>query len=153
MIVLGQPGERTEYALTNPTMQSQPGWDPRAGWSRGWTLLELDLASGYAHPYPVLCERGRVAWGGRVYDGATGLDAAGAAPASSRPVRRRKPRPAWWPAGRELQDVAREAGISASTLSTRIRAGATSLADATRPPDSVMSQMASKSSRGYVVGG
>lgn len=123
--VQGRPGRRTEYGMTGGTMQRQPKWGTRCRWSRGWQAFEVDDETGYAHPYPILCEAGRVAWGGQVFDGNEG---------STVGAQRAKPKTkkAWGPRrmidGTPIAQVAREHGLSYSTLCDRFDAGVTGAA-------------------------
>jgi hypothetical protein len=134
LYVVGRPGRRTEYGVTGGTMESQPKWGPRVRWSRGWQYFEVDEESGYAHPYPILCEQGRLAWGGQVFDGNAPAGSVGAARAGGR-----KHRPEYvHHDGRTLPELAQATGIAYRTLASRVERGWTGDA-LTSPVDPVRS--------------
>ena len=119
LYVVGIPGERTEYGVANPTMEEQPDWGPDEQWSRGWTYFEVDEERGYAYPHPVLCEDGRTAWGGRLFDGRDGAGSVGAARAG----RGRQRRDYVHHDGRSLSQLADATGIPYRTLVHRVSKG------------------------------
>lgn len=61
---------RTAVAIANPCMVVDQEYHLNPGWSRGFTILELD-APNYkrATPHPILMENGVFSWGGITYDG------------------------------------------------------------------------------------
>lgn len=113
----GRPGRRTEWGQTGGCMEAQPKWGPRCRWSRTWQHFEVDLVANYAHPFLVLCEAGRTAWHGRVFDGNDGGQTVGAARASGG---RRAYR---HPDGRSLPQLARDTGIPYRTMAQRVADG------------------------------
>ena len=60
----------TTVCISNPCMTGYHQYSGDANWQRGFTIFEkygdVDVT-----PYVVLIEKGRFAWGGRVYDGTT----------------------------------------------------------------------------------
>lgn len=68
MVALGTH-RGTEIAIANGHMEDDVEYVLEPGWARGFTVLEVDKQSGFAHPYPVIVEGGRFVFGGKVYDG------------------------------------------------------------------------------------
>jgi hypothetical protein len=59
----------TEVAIANGHMEDDVEYVLEAGWTRGFTVIEVDKKTNFAHPYPVIVEKGRFAFGGKIYDG------------------------------------------------------------------------------------
>lgn len=119
----GRPGRRTDWGQTGGTMEAQPKWGPRCRWARAWQHFEVDLATGYAHPFLVLCEAGRTAWRGQVFDGAEGAGSVGAARAARAATRLRGVYTHH--DGRTLRQLAADTGIAYRTLADRASKGLT----------------------------
>jgi hypothetical protein len=117
--VIGRPGRRTEFGQTGGCMEAQPKWGPRARWCRGWQWFEVDAEAGFAHPSLIICEQGRLAWGGQVFDGNQSAQSVGAARAG----RGRQRRDYVHHDGRSLSQLAEATGIPYRTLVHRVAKG------------------------------
>jgi predicted phosphodiesterase len=59
----------TCVSVANPHMSDEHSYSLENNWVRGWTLIEVDTATKFAHPYPIIVEDGRLAWRGKLYVG------------------------------------------------------------------------------------
>lgn len=62
----------TSVAVANGHMEGPVEFNLDNNWTRGFTILEMDLDRGWCSPYPVIIENGRFCYGGRLYDGNAG---------------------------------------------------------------------------------
>lgn len=57
----------TCVAVANGHMSNDHEYSLENQWSRGFTILEHNPVNGFTHPYPIICEAGSFAWGGKLY--------------------------------------------------------------------------------------
>jgi len=59
----------TSIAIANGHMEDAVEFSLENNWTRGFTILELDESRDWCTPYPVIVEKGRFSWHGKIYDG------------------------------------------------------------------------------------
>ena len=105
---------RSRIGLTNGHMQTDQAWNGRGSWTRGFTILELDLNNDWATPHPIVIEDGRFAYAGRLYDGND---------PDTVVTRAQEMRISWRGRTWSLNQLAKEYGIHHRTLSCRLQSG------------------------------
>lgn len=61
--------DHTATVICNPCLAASQDYCVDPNWQLGWTVLQLDPERDHAHAQILLVQDGRVAWGGRIYDG------------------------------------------------------------------------------------